>query len=252
MSRKQPSIAKDWYHQSFDSLYPIIYAHRTIESARAEALFSIECTDISPDDAVLDLCCGNGRHMAHLVERARHVVGLDFSAHLLELAQESVGDKGFLVRGDMRHLPFENAFDVVMNYFTSFGYFENADENFLVVEGLARGLKPDGRFFIDYLNRNWAEQHVEPHSIRRHEGFEIREDRWIDKKEHRINKTTIVLRDGKELGQSGESVKLYALDELTDLLERGGLRVEQTFGDYTGTDCCDPSKPRMIIVGRKV
>lgn len=251
MFRKQPSIAKDWYQKAFDSLYPIVYAHRTVESARAEAHFSIEHTGLSPSDVVLDLCCGNGRHMAHLVERAGRVVGLDYSVHLLALARETLGKRGDLVRGDMRALPFDGAFDVVMNYFTSFGYFESDDENLRVVESLARALRPGGRFFIDYLNRNWAEEHVEPRSVRDVDGLQIEEDRWIDKKRHRVNKTTTVRQDGKTLGQSGESVKLYTLDEIAELLERGGLALERTYGDYTGTDCCDPSKPRMILVGRK-
>lgn len=251
MSRNKPVIAEDWYHQSFDALYPIVYAHRTVDSARAEALFSVEQTQLMKSDTVLDLCCGNGRHIAHLLPHTSRVVGLDFSPHLLHLARKTLQGKALLVRADMRRQPFDGVFDVVMNYFTSFGYFQSEEENLAVVYEMSRSLKSGGRFFIDYLNRNWAEAHVEPESVRYQDEYEIREERWIDTESHRINKTTIVSKDGKRLGESGESVKLYTLDEITGLLNKGGLQVESVYGDYSGSTCCDPSQPRMIIVGRK-
>ena len=251
MTEPQPAIANDWYQQSFDALYSIVYAHRTVEAAREEALFSIRQVNISKSDTVLDLCCGNGRHMAHLKHTARRVVGLDFSPYLLSLASQLLGDGVLLVRGDMRKLPFTGVFDVVCNYFTSFGYFAAREENLEVVKSIVRALKPGGRFFIDYINHNWALQHVEPSSVRNQNGYLIQEDRWIDGNGRRLNKSTVISRDGKKVNEFGESVQLYTLAEMTGLLEEGGIQVERTYGDYSGTDCCDPSKPRMIIIGRK-
>jgi len=251
MSQQEPSIARDWYHVSFDVLYPIIYGHRTAEAAQQEALFAVEHAGISPSDTVLDLCCGNGRHMVHLTKHAGKVVGLDYSTHLLALAQESLGENASLVRADMRDQPFAGAFDVVANFFTSFGYFDTEEENLSVLKGIASSLKPGGRFFMDLINKNWAEEHIEPKSVRHHQEYEISEDRWIDTERHRINKTMVVKRDGETVGELGESVQLYSLDDLTPLLTQAGLDVEQTFGDYSGTACCDPSQPRMIVVGRK-
>ena len=251
MSQREPTIAKDWFRESFDAFYPVIYAHRTIEAAREEAEFSIQQAAIQPHHCVLDLACGNGRHMAHLLKAAGTVVGLDYSPHLLEQARHTLDPCICLVRGDMRAMPFRQAFDVILNYFTSFGYFATAEENLAVVRGINAALKPDGLFFMDYLNRNWAYKHIEPQSIRREGEFEIHEERWIDE-EYRINKTTSIFKDGVEIAEQGESVRLYTLDEITDLLAKGGLDVVRTYGDYTGTDCCDPSKPRMIIIARKM
>jgi SAM-dependent methyltransferase len=189
--------------------------------------------------------------MAHLLRHTRNVVGLDLSRHLLALARESLGGQPRLVRADMRTLPFDGVFDVVMNYFTSFGYFLDEAQNLAVVRDMARALKPGGRFFLDYINHNWAQEHVDPESVRYENGYEIREDRWIDQERLRINKTTTILENGREIGSLDESVKLYTLDEMTRLLAEGGLAVERAFGDYSGDECCDPSKPRMIVVGRK-
>ena len=93
MSQTQRPIAEDWFRQSFDSLYPIIYEQRTVETARPESLFSIQQTQLGPEDWVLDLACGGGRHMAHLIDVGQHVVGLDYSPHLLSVAQETLGSR---------------------------------------------------------------------------------------------------------------------------------------------------------------
>ena len=96
----------------------------------------------------------------------------------------------------------------------------------------------------------WTEANLEAQSNRSTEGYEIQEDRWIDEKTHRINKTTQVFNDGKTLSRSGESVKLYTPEEMTSLLEQGGLIVEDIYGDYVETNYT-PASPRMIVVGRK-
>lgn len=250
MSPTQRTIADDWYRQSFDSLYPILYEHRTVEAARPESLFSIEQTGLGPSDRVLDLACGGGRHMAHLLEACPNTVGLDYSTHMLSVAQASLGSGALLVRADMRHQPFKNCFDVVMNYFTSFGYFQTQEENLDVVRGIAASLKPGGRFFIDYLNRTWAENNLQPETRRTVQGFEIRESRWIDSVEHRVNKTTVVSKNGQNVSDSGESVQLYVLDAFTDLLAEGGLKVVRVFGNYDGVALTD-QQPRMIVVGHR-
>lgn len=250
MSRSRRPIAENWYHQSFDTLYPIVYAHRTVEAARPESLFSIQQTGLTPGDFVLDLCCGNGRHIHHLLEVTPHVVGLDYSADMLDDAAELLGRRARLVRADMCCQPFTEAFDVVMNYFTSFGYFPTLEANVNVLRGVARILRPGGRFFIDYINRSWTVQHLQEDSRRETQGFEIHEHRWIDKTTHRINKTTVVSRNGQELSDAGESVQLFSVEEFRSILSNAGLRVDRMFGNYDGTPH-DDAQPRMIAVGHR-
>jgi len=166
------------------------------------------------------------------------------------VARKSLGSNAQLVRADMRHQPFLNAFDVVFNYFTSFGYFQTPEENLAVVHGIAKALRPHGRFFIDYLNRTWAENNLQPETGRSVQDFEISERRWIDNAHHRINKTTIVSKNGQQVSDTGESVQLYTLEEFTALLSTGGLMIDRVFGNYDGVAMTD-QQPRMIVVGHK-
>ena len=243
-------IDQNWYANAFDALYPVIYAHRTVEAAAKESAFAMEQLKLSPTGTVLDLCCGNGRHMVHLLAHSPHVFGLDYSADLLGFARTLLGQSGTLLRGDMRAIPFVSTFDAVANFFTSFGYFQRDEENMAVAQGIARALKPGGRFFMDYLNPDYVRANLVPESSREAQDLVITERRWIDEETQRVNKLTEVHRDATLINKSSESVRLYPEATLQALLTEGGLRIEATYGDYDG-NAVQTNRPRQIIVGTR-
>lgn len=243
-------VPEDWYERSFDALYPVIYAHRTVKAAAHESMFAAERLHLCEGKRVLDLACGNGRHLLHLRACGADGYGLDYSAFLLSEAASLLGHSTGLVRADMRAIPFAGAFDAVVSFFTSFGYFVERDENLAVVRGVARALRPAGRFFIDYLNAAYTERHLVPISKRITQPYCIEESRWIDAETARINKCTTITRDGTLLNRFAESVQLYTRDEFVQLLSEGGLHVEDVYGNYAGA-AWDDHQPRMIAVGRK-
>lgn len=250
MSTSGKTIDEDWFSTAFDALYPIIYAHRTVEAAAPEAAFAIAQTGIGPEDHVLDLCCGNGRHLLHLLTHTAHAMGLDYSPDLLRMARQSVGPDAVLFRADMRAIPLAGTCDVVLNFFTSFGYFQDEAENLAVLQGIAAALKPTGRFFLDYLNPSRVADTLVPHSERSAGVYCVVEDRWIDEASHRINKCTVVRQGGREVSRSGESVRLYSAGEMREMLAQAGLHVWKCFGDYAGSTY-DERQERMIILGGK-
>jgi len=245
-----PKIRDDWFVEAFGELYPTLYAHRSTEAAEPEAAFAAAQLNLQPEDDVLDLCCGDGRHMTHLAGTGGSLTGLDYSADLLRLAQARPGLGGRLVRADMRALPFTNAFDAIVNFFTSFGYFQTPEENQRVVQDFARALKPGGRFFIDYMNATYVAANLVPHSERRAGHYDVCEKRWLDTVRRRVNKQTVVFKGGAKVTVLEESVRLYEPDEFAALLETGGLEAGRMFGDYDGNPL-DDARPRMIVVGRK-
>jgi SAM-dependent methyltransferase len=243
-------VDQAWYETAFSALYPVVYAHRTREAARPEAAFAAQRLELSANDLVLDLCCGNGRHMAHLREKTRRVVGLDFSADLLRIARQGCAAGTCVVQADMRAAPFVNVFDVVTNFFTSFGYFVTDEENAAVVNVIARALKPGGRFFIDYVNPAYLRNNLVPHSTRYHHEFTIVEDRWLDQAMPRVNKRTTLLCRSNIVATFEESVRLYTHAEMAAMIAGAGLALHATFGDYAGADFGE-AYPRMILLGAK-
>lgn len=250
MSPNTPSVRSSWFEDAFGEYYPIVYAHRTVEAAEPEARFAAEGVNLSPPDRLLDLCCGNGRHLVHLARIAGHVVGLDYSLPMLGQARSLLGSNVPLVRADMRAIPFVNAFDVITNFFTSFGYFLQHEDNARVAAGMARALRSGGRFFLDYANASRVRETLEPSTLRRSGPFQILERRWIDDERRRVNKTTAIMKDGEVLHESEESVYLYTEEEMARLLDEVGLSVDAVYGDYTGVPL-DSTQPRMLFVGRK-
>jgi demethylmenaquinone methyltransferase/2-methoxy-6-polyprenyl-1,4-benzoquinol methylase len=107
--------------------------------------------EVSPGDAVLDVCCGTGDLAFELAQRVSpggHVVGCDFSEPMLDLAREKAADRGAPVRfewADALRLPYdEGRFDAVT---VGFGVRNFADRDRGLRE-MARVSKPGGRLVI--------------------------------------------------------------------------------------------------------
>jgi ubiquinone/menaquinone biosynthesis C-methylase UbiE len=250
MSEAIGDVTSDWFASAFDALYPVVYAHRTVEAARPECEFAAEKLRLHPNDRLLDLCCGNGRHLVHMLKHTSHCTGLDFSRPLLRLAVESTRGRAALVRADMRKPPFREAFSVVVNFFTSFGYFAEDEDNDAAARALARMLKPGGRFMIDFLNVPHVEETLKPESERFQDGYRILEKRWIDERLRRVNKSTVVEHNGVRVSMTSESVRLYDLNDLESMLGRWGLEICTVYGNYQG-EPLTTRQPRMILIGRK-
>lgn len=249
ISKPTNPVPENWHTRAFGELYPIIYAHRTVEAAAPEAAFAIQYLPIQSNHRVLDLCCGTGRHMVHLLKQTPHVTGLDYSPDLLALAQTQLPPGTSLVRADMRALPFLHSFDVITNFFTSFGYFsESANRQSLLQ--WARALRPGGRFLLDHINAHYVRATLRPHSERSHDGLSIQESRWLDHGGQRINKQIRVFRQNALIHQSEESVCLFTPDQLLPYLSGVGLEIDAIYGNYSGQPMAE-DQPRMIVIGHR-
>lgn len=238
----------EWYTDAFGPWYPALYAHRTVEAAAPEAAFAAKCLQLTATDHLLDLACGKGRHLVHLLRHAPDGVGLDFSPALLAIARARIVPEASLIRGDMRSLPFASRFTALTSFFTSFGYFEDEAQNEQVLREIARILQPGGRFFIDHASKAYIAAHLVPESRRTVDDYAITETRWIEGV--RVNKRTRIEESGTIVSELRESVRLYDPDEFETLLARSGLVVEATYGDYTGALLAE-NLPRMILTGHK-
>lgn len=242
-----------WYEEWFDEEYILVYGHRDAAEARRDIEFAQEALALSPQDRILDLCCGNGRHLSALSDQGfAKVVGIDLSFALLSLARDTLNRSDSfpgLVQSDMRHLPFNRCFNAVLNLFTSFGYFESDEENLQVLQAMSDCLCGGGRFILDYLNPERVIQYLEARSERIVEGRRVVETRRHDRDARRIEKHILIEHDGDKKEYS-ESVRLYSHEEMLEMFSVAGLSVDQTLGGFDKSSFTNRS-PRMLFVGRK-
>lgn len=240
-----------WYAEWFGSDYLDVYAHRDVEEAVRQLDLMERVLRPSPGSRVLDLCCGGGRHSVELARRGYRVVGVDLSGDLLDAAMVHSDRKGVdveFIRGDMRCAVADGAFDVVVNFFTSFGYFELDAENQRVLSSIRRCLRPGGAWLMDYLNRDHAVRNLVPRDERRIGDLLVRQERHIDSMRDRIEKTITLSRHGGAPRSYRESVRMYTLPEMARMTCDADLTITGTFGDSDGRPFGNYS-PRLVLTG---
>lgn len=252
-----------WYATAFGAHYPLLYRHR--DGAEAQ-----RCLDLLPqlaplgDGPVLDLGCGQGRHLALLAARGVRAVGLDLSPQLLTVARAQA-TRHPLLRGDMRAIGLaDGSCSAVLSLFTAFGYFGGAAANAPVVAEIARVLRPGGHWYLDFLNsrRVAAELAGGPRATEREQGpLRVRETRRLATAPARVVKEVSLAplpgRDDEAAAWGVplpgvsyvEEVALLTLAELDTMAKAAGLARVAAAGDYDGAPL-DDDGPRWLLVYR--
>jgi SAM-dependent methyltransferase len=235
-----------WYKEWFGTEYLELYSHRDQGEAESHVEFVLEAfSDLEPQ-AVLDLASGAGRHTQALRRRGIRALGVDLSLVLLAEPPRQPS-----VAADMCCLPFSSGvFDWVLNFFTSFGYFESERQNAQVLHEIHRVLAPRGRFLIDLFNRDYVVANLVAREHQARDGYEVEIERWVDARSQRVNKRIRVLTPHRKAQTFLESVRAYTRQEVEEALDMAGLQVDRLFGDFQGEQFRSDSE-RLILVGHK-
>jgi len=249
------SSTPDWPVAFFDEDYLTIYRPMFSEEVTTrETEFIESALALHAGSKLLDLACGFGRHAIGMAKRGYEVTGLDFNASYLAIAEAVAQESGLRVtwqQGDMRTLPFEAEFDAAYSYFTSFGYFGD-DENEKVIEGVARSIRPGGRFLIDLINRDWILTHP-AHRIwnQREDGSLLMEETSFDLTGSRVIAKQIHLTpDGAKRLEKSYQVRAYTCAELSSMLHRHGLETREVWGGIDRSAYSTDSRRLVLLAER--
>jgi len=238
ISNLEEYLDPNWWKNIFNSTYLKTDGDVVDDKqiTKKEIDLFIKVLNLSPEDKILDLCCGQGRHCIELANRGfKHVEGLDRSHYLIQRAKkESLMIK--FREGDARKLPYSpDTFNVVMILGNSFGYFETAKEDMLVLKEVLRVLKPWGRFLIDVSDGNYLKENVKSRSWE-----------WINKKYFvcrerslSLDKTRLISReivndvDNGVITDQFYAERLYTQEEIIEFLKQAGFSNITVHGTIT-------------------
>ena len=242
----------EWFKEWFASdEYLDVYKHR--DTSDAKSIISLILKNISiPNKAkILDAACGAGRHAIALAQKGYSLTAFDLSEPLIEKAKSISNDLKLNIdffNADMRTVDFNDRFSLILNLFTSFGYFDTDDENFRFLTDSKKWLLPKGYFIFDYLNMNYIIENHVPQTVKVTENKKIIENRSFSN--GRINKE-IIIHNGTKVETFNESVKLYSLEQITTVAQKAGLTIDKIFGDYKGGEFDEELSERLIIIFKK-
>lgn len=241
-----------WYSEWFGADYVDVYRHRDIREAEDFIVTLKRVINPEPGSAILDLCCGAGRYSVLLARQGYNVTGLDLSDHLIGYALNAAAKENvsieFIVR-DMRDIRYTDNFDIVVNMFTSFGYFKEDIENLKVFRSVAKSLKQEGFFIHDFMNKEYVLSNLKARDSFEIDGMVVEQSRLYREDTGRIEKNITLLSNGDKR-EYKESVMLYSMKDIQSMFTETGIRPVHVFGDYHGKPF-DSDSPRLITIGKK-
>ena len=240
---------KEWFETWFDSdYYHILYKKRDEQEAQLFLNNLQKSLCWQPGQAVLDLACGRGRHSHYLATLGLKVTGIDLSASSITFAKNSLRDPVDFKVHDMRQPFGMQKYDYILNLFTSFGYFDNVDENVLVMRHIANALTKDAVAVIEYMNPHYVVQHLKEKETKQIDNIVFEMSKQI--KGNFLYKHIRFTHNNHE-HLFTERVMLIYQQQFENYFTKVGLRLQHTYGDYNLSPYETATSPRMILVVKK-
>jgi SAM-dependent methyltransferase len=241
---------EDWFKTWFDTVYyHSLYKHRNEVEAKEFIHRLLSELAVPSASEVMDLACGKGRHSITLFEAGLRVTGLDLSENSINHLQEQVKPGLAFHQWDMREPYRHEAFDYIFNLFTSFGYFDDVQDNLNVLRAVQFGLRPGGVFVMDYLNAAplLDEKSTHEDEVAR-DGFRFKTSKRIVDKQ--VVKS-IEVEDQGTWHHFEERVQLFTLSELEAMIDEVGMELIGTYGSYFLEEYVETGSDRLILLVRK-
>jgi len=241
---------QNWFETWFNSpYYHMLYKNR--DNSEAQLFITNLLSNLSPDknSKILDLACGKGRHSVFLNKNGYNVTGTDLSEESIKWAKQfETKDLKFFVK-DMREAFKNKKFDLILNLFTSFGYFDSNIENLKVLKAANQMLNDNGALVIDFLNVHLVKKNIVAHEkVKRNEVvFKIKREI----RNGQIQKSIRFTDNNKEFNFT-EYVQALELSDFNTLLAKANMRIENIFGNYNMDEFNPDTSDRLILICRKL
>jgi methylase of polypeptide subunit release factors len=216
-------------------------------------------------EKALELGVGTGRVAISLAKAGITVVGIDNSVHMLKVAKEKLAKENeavkrhvVLKKGDMKNFELKQPFPFIYIPASTFDHNITAEEQKQTLGCISKHLEKNGTFAFD---------------LEQVTSYKPKTSWWIDRREISDGKMIVrsiftrrdlikhicsldifydVYRNGKLLERYHEygEVAIISKDEIVELLQKTGFKVESIYGDFDKSKYQENST-RIVLVTRK-
>lgn len=240
-----------WFQKWFDTpYYHLLYKNRDEQEAGFFIDNLIANLNTPLNAKIWDNACGAGRHSFYLAQKGfLSVIGTDIGeSNIITAKKQNKLPNASFYTHDMRREFYVNYFDLALNLFTSFGYFDYEYESRKALRVMAHALKKKGFLAIDYLNPEYVKAHLKEREERTEGSIRF----LIEKKitDDKVVKK-ITVNDGAVQSEYEETVNLYNLLFFEKELKAVNLQLINSYGDYTLQMPIEETSPRQIMIFQK-
>jgi len=243
-------MQRKWFQYWFNSpYYHILYSQRN--DAEAEFLIDNLTAFLKPPlhSRILDIACGRGRHAVYLNKKGFDVTGIDLSEQSIKYAKQFEQKYLHFFVHDMRKLGYINYYDIALNLFTSFGYFDTEKDHVNALKSFRKSIKEDGTVVIDYFNTQKILHNLTHRETKTVEGIDFELRKFVA--EGKIIKHINFEHKSKHYAFE-ERVQAFTLQDFERMFEKSGLAIVNTFGSYNLEAFDVNQSDRLILVCKKV
>jgi SAM-dependent methyltransferase len=245
---------KPWWEELFGDDYLRTMDRVEPKHVRRECDFIEDRLGLEKGAVMLDLACGPGAHAVELASRGYSVVGYDLSLAMLARAADEAQERGQklnFLQGDMREMAFEDTFDGVYCWQTSFGYFDD-EKNVNVLQRIHRALRAGGMLLLDVINHDYVAPRQPSLVWFEGDGCVCMDEMAVDFFTSRLRvKRTVMFEDGRAR-EVDYNIRLYALHELGKMLHECGFKVIEVTGHPAHPGVFFGSEsPRLIVLAER-
>ena len=235
----------DWFTSWFNTpYYHILYKHRNDADAQFFMRNITSFLNLPKNSYIADLPCGKGRHSVYLNSLGYKVTGGDLSENSILHAKQFENESLDFEVWDMRKA-LENKYDAIFNLFTSFGYFDDDNEDITILKSIKNGLQENGVFVMDFLNVEKVKSNIVSEEIKSVDGIDFHIKREI--KNGFILKHISFTADNQKHSYT-EQVKFLTLEKMRTYFDKVSLKIKHTFGDYSLNNFNKNTSDRLILI----
>jgi len=241
------------WNKIFDKDYYRLF--QTKDESKKEVDFLIKKLKIKKNDFILDIGCGNGRHLFELYKRGyKNSTGIDLSKNFIKEAliinKENCDNSITFIKANFIKYHFKNKFNKAYSFFSGFGYYSDK-ENEKYITSVSQTLKKDAMFILDLFNYFYFIKNYQEKINVKKNNFSFTNINKFNLRQS-INKSiNIIENKKKKIKKEYEyTVRYYSAPEIIRILENNNFKIINIFGDYKGGKMMIDSK-RMIFLAQK-